>query len=121
MIQWIKFFLVGVIETSKESIQVFKDIITLKTDIETNRLPKLGSKIEKAQQLLKHLYQVPITDSKQVAKILEVSPSTANRLINEMIELGILSELTGYKRNRKYMFTEYFRIFYQEQNDENQA
>lgn len=119
LIQWIKFFLVGVIETSKESIQVFKDIITLKTDIETNRLPKLGSKIEKAQQLLKHLYQVPITDSKQVAKILEVSPSTANRLINEMIELDILSELTGYKRNRKYMFTEYFRIFYQEQNDDN--
>jgi cell filamentation protein, protein adenylyltransferase len=121
LIQWIKFFLVGVIETSKESIQVFKDIITLKTDIETNRLPKLGSKMEKAQQLLNHLYQVPITDSKQVAKILEVSPSTANRLIKEMIELGILSELTGYKRNRKYMFTEYFRIFYQEQNDENQA
>lgn len=121
LIQWIKFFLVGVIETSKESIQVFKDIITLKTDIETNRLPKLGSKIEKAQQLLNHLYQVPITNSKQVAKILEVSPSTANRLITEMIELGILSELTGYKRNRKYMFTEYFRIFYQEQNDENQA
>lgn len=112
LLQWIKFFLVGVIETSKESIQVFKDIITLKTDIETNRLPKLGSKFENAQQLLKQLYQVPITDSKQVAEFLKISPSTANRLIKEMIELKILSELTGYKRNRKYIFTEYFRIFH---------
>lgn len=112
--QWIKFFLVGVIETSKESIQVFKDIIALKTDIETNRLPTLGSKVEKAQLLLKQLYQVPITDSKQVSELLQISPSTANRLISDLIERNILSELTGYKRNRKYMFKEYFRIFHRE-------
>jgi Fic family protein len=118
LIQWIKFFLVGVIETSKESIQVFKDIIKLKTDLETDRLPRLGSKIDKAQQLLLHLYQIPIIDSKQVVKLLNISPSTANRLISEMSELGILHEMTGYKRNRKYIFTEYFRIFNQERTDE---
>ncbi|MEA3446904.1 MAG: Fic family protein [Bacteroidota bacterium] len=116
LVQWIKFFLVGVIETSKASIQVFKDILALKTDIETNRLPKLGSKIEKGQTLLKQLYRNPITDSKQVYELLQVSPSTANRLINELIELNILTELTGYKRNRKYMFTEYFNIFQNEKN-----
>lgn len=109
--QWIKFFLVGVIETSKESIQVFKDIIALKNNIETERLPKLGSKIENAQILLKQLFQLPITDSKQVSELLKISPSTANRLINDLIDLEILSELTGYKRNRKFMFKEYFKIF----------
>ena len=117
--QWIKFFLVGVIETSKESIQVFKDIIALKTDIETKRLPTLGSKVEKAQLLLKQLFQVPITDSKQVSELLQISPSTANRLIKDLIELNILSELTGYKRNRKYMFREYFRIFHSELENKN--
>ena len=111
LVQWIKFFLVGVIETSKESIQVFKDIIALKTAIETNRLPKLGSRIKNGQQLMKQLFQIPITDAKQVSELLGISPSTANRLINEFIELNILSELTGYKRNRKYMFIEYFNIF----------
>ena len=49
--QWIKFFLVGVIETSKASIQVFKDIIALKSKIELEKLPKLGSKIEKGHRL----------------------------------------------------------------------
>ena len=117
--QWIKFFLVGVIETSKESIQVFKDIIALKADIETKRLPTLGSKVEKAQLLLKQLFQVPITDSKQVSELLQISPSTANRLIKDLIELNILSELTGYKRNRKYMFGEYFRIFHSELENKN--
>jgi Fic family protein len=109
--QWVKFFLVGVIETSKESIQVFKDIIKLKNNIETERFPKLGSKIENGQLLMKQLFQMPITDSKQVSDLLNISASTANRLIKDLIDLGILSELTGYKRNRKFMFKEYFKIF----------
>ena len=117
--QWIKFFLVGVIETSKESIQVFKDIIELKSNIETKRLPTLGSKIENAQILIKQLFQIPITDSKQVAELLKISPSTANRLINDLIDLNILTELTGYKRNRKFMFEEYFRIFHRELESKN--
>ena len=109
--QWIKFFLVGVIETSKESIQVFKDIIILKNKLEMVKLPKLGSKIENGQQLIRQLYQNPITDSKAISTVLKVSPSTANRLINDLINLDILTELTGYKRNRKFMFKEYFEIF----------
>ena len=109
--QWIKFFLAGVIETSKASIQVFKDIIALKHDIESNRLPKLKSRIEKGQKLLRLLYRIPIMDSGTVSKSLEVAPSTANRLITDMIDLGLLEELTGYKRNRKYIFRKYFDIF----------
>ncbi len=109
--QWVKFFLVGVTETSKESIQVFKDIIALKNNIETERLPKLGSKIENGQLLMKQLFQMPITDSKQVSDLLKISASTANRLIKDLINLQILSELTGYKRNRKFIFKEYFKIF----------
>ncbi len=109
--QWVEFFLVGVIETSKESIQVFKDIIALKNIVETEKLPRLGSKIVKGQQLIKHLFQTPIIDSKRVAELLQISPSTANRLIKEFVDLGILSELTGYKRNRKFMFKKYFEIF----------
>ncbi len=114
LVQWVKFFLVGVIETSKESIQVFKDIIALKNQIELEQLPQLGSKIENGHLLMKHLYQVPITDSKFVSEHLQISPSTANRLIKQFMELGILKELTGYKRNRKFIFKEYFSIFQSE-------
>ena len=110
--QWIKFFLVGVIETSKESIQVFKDILILKEDIETNKLPKLGSKASKGQTLLSYLYKNPIVDSKTVAKVVDVSVSTGNRLIAQFIEFGILTEhTTGFKRNRKFIFKEYFDLF----------
>ncbi len=109
--QWIKFFLVGVIETSKESIQVFKDIIVLKSKIDIEKLPTLGSKIENGHKLINQLYQTPITDAKFVSDLLGVSPSTANRIIKQFVVLDILIELTGYKRNRKFIFKEYFDIF----------
>lgn len=109
--QWIKFFLVGVVETSKSSIQVFKDIIDLKSDIEENRLPKLGSKTEKGISVLKILFENPIITAGKLVEEFKIAHSTANRLLTSFIELRIIEEYTGFKRNRKFIFKEYFEIF----------
>ena len=109
--QWLKFFLVGIIETSKDSIDVFKKILKLKSRLETTVLPKLGARANRGQLLLENLYQVPILNTKDTAKLLDSSLSTANRLVLEFVELGILEEYTGYKRNRKFIFKEYVDIF----------
>lgn len=109
--QWIKFFLVGIIETSKSSIEVFKNILSLKSKLETEVLPKLGSKVNKGQMLLQILYQAPILSTKNTAILLNTSTSTANRLIMDFVNLGILEEYTGYKRNRKFIFKEYVDLF----------
>ena len=114
--QWITFFLVGVIETSKSSIQVFKDIITLKSDIENERLPKLGSKTEKGMKVLKVLFQNPIITSNKLVEELNIANSTANRLLVDFEKLNIIQEYTGFKRNRKFIFKEYFDIFNKNDN-----
>jgi Fic family protein len=109
--QWITFFLVGVIETALSSINVFKRIISLREIIEIDQIPKMGSKAKKGLILIKALYQNPIIDSNSACDLLNIAPSTANRLISDFQKAGILEELTGYKRNRKYIFREYFNIF----------
>ncbi len=109
--QWIIFFLVGVIETSKSSIQVFKDIIQLKADIENNKIPKMGSKAEKGIQISRILFQNPIITSKKLVGELNIAASTANRLLSEFEKLGIIEEYTGFRRNRKYIFKDYFELF----------
>ncbi len=111
------FFLVGVIETSKSSIQVFKDIINLKADIENNRLPKLGSKTEKGIHILKILFENPIITANRLVEEMEVAHSTANRLLSELEKLNIIEEYTGFKRNRKFIFKEYFGIFNKGNNE----
>lgn len=111
MLQWIKFFLNGIIETATNSIIVFKKLIALREKYEIEKISELGAKSKSGLLLLKSLYQNPITDSKAISNLLGVVPSTGNRLISDFIEMGILKELTGYKRNRKFIFYDYLEIF----------
>ncbi len=108
---WLQFFLIGVIETSKKSIATFQNIIKLRNKIELETLIKLGRKQHDAKRLMNELYKQPILDSNQIAELLSIHASTANRLIGDFIDLGILSELTGYKRNRIYTFRAYIKLF----------
>ena len=109
--QWIRFFLAGITETASGSINVFRKIIILREKVELNKISRMGSRSKSGLVLLKSLYRNPITDSNAVCDLLDIAPSTANRLIADFQNEGILEELTGFKRNRKFIFREYFDIF----------
>ena len=108
--QWLKFFLEGVRSTSEHSIQTFKDIITLRSDVE-HKIISLGKKQVTAKAFLLYLYKKPITDTGDVAESLKISRSSAIRLINQFVELGVLNETTGYKRNQIFTFEGYVKLF----------
>lgn len=108
--QWLKFFLVGIKETSENSIQTFKSIIALRSDVE-HKIVMLGKKYDLAKLFLELLYGEPKIDAQSVAEALNVNISTSLRLISDFEKLGILKELTGYKRNRIFSFEDYLNIF----------
>uniref|UniRef100_A0A832G6B8 Fic family protein n=1 Tax=Ignavibacterium album TaxID=591197 RepID=A0A832G6B8_9BACT len=109
--QWIKFFLVGIIETSDKGINTFKAILKLKEQIEDKKLIKLGKKLPKAKFLLKYLFRGPVVTVQDVQDELKVSLPTANTILSDFERLGILNERTGWKRNREFEFTEYLNLF----------
>jgi Fic family protein len=111
LLQWIRFFLVAVTETSKQGIATFKSILALREDIESVRLITLGSKFPRAQQLITHLYKSPRVTAAEVGVLLKVTPATANVFIRDFVKLGILKETTGGKRNRMFTFQEYMNLF----------
>ena len=110
MVQWLKFFLEGIRSTSESSILTFQRIIALRSDVE-HRIISLGKQQALAKQLLAYLYSKPITDANDVAVELKVSVATSFRLINKFIELNILKEATGFKRNRIFAFEDYIKLF----------
>ena len=114
LLQWIRFFLVAVSETSKQGIATFRDILALREDCESRRLVRLGKKLPRALQLLTHLYKVPRVTAADVGAVLGVTPATANSLIRDFVKLGILRESTGGKRNRLFTFKEYLELFTEE-------
>ena len=109
--QWIKFFLVGVIETSTKGIGTLRKILRLKEEIERKRLVKLGRKQPLAQELLYNLLGDPVVSIKDVVQSLNVTPKTADALVQDFVRLDILSQVGEGKRNRKFIFWEYIQLF----------
>ena len=111
MDQWLKFFLVGVIETAKKAIKTLYKIIELRNKLEKETLLSLGKRLPNAKLLLLFLYRKPIVTVSDVMSGLKVTKQTANALITDFNKLGILKEQTGYKRNRIFVFEEYLTLF----------
>ena len=97
--QWFKFFLVGIIETTKNGIETFDKILKLKNEIETT-IQRLGSRSIAALKIMEYLYEKPMIVTSKVIEITKLSAPTAYKLIAEMEELGIVKEITGGKRKK---------------------
>lgn len=108
--QWLKFFLVGIIETASGGIETFDGILQLQ-EKEDDLVRPLGRRAAKAREVIRALYERPLTDAARVAAITDLSMTAAYNLINAMEEAGILKEITGAKRNRLYLFERYLKLF----------
>ena len=108
--QWFKFFLVGLTETAKNGIATFDKILKLQRKVDA-QIQTLGSRAANAQKVLDALYGRPVIDAARVGKITKVSPASAYKLVADLEGLGILKEITGGKRGRKYMFDAYVNLF----------
>jgi len=108
--QWIKFFLVGIVETAKNSIDTFEKILLLKSEVENLALSK-GSRAGAIQMVLEHLYKKPVITASIVSSITKQSLATSYSIVSDMEKLGILKENTGGKRNRSYIFINYINLY----------
>jgi len=107
---WIKFFLVGVAETAKNGKLTFEKIIALRHQAE-QKIISLGKRAKIGQELLKHLYSQPILNTKQIAEKLQITHPSASTLVKQFEKIGIFKEITGFKRNRLFVFSEYLKLF----------
>lgn len=107
---WLKFFLTAIVETANSSKNTFMSIMSLRQAVE-HQILSLGQRAEKAKKLLLHLYQRPMMSANDAADILEVTHQSASSLIKQLEKMGILTEATGYERNRLYVFDKYFQLF----------
>lgn len=109
---WLRFFLLGMRESTALSIQVFKDILALKERIERKCMLTFHVRRQaNAQTLMKSLYRAPVINIKMVTDLIKTQTNTAAALIDDFVKLGILRELTGQRRNRLFIFQDYVRLF----------
>lgn len=107
---WIKFFLSGVIETSKSATIMAREIVALREN-DLRKISTLGRLAENALVIYEGLFDKPTVSIEDVMGKLDISNATAGRLIEKMIEIDIISSLDSRKRKKVFVYRNYMDIF----------
>lgn len=110
MNQWLKFFLTGVIETSKKGVATFDGILQLQKVLD-EKLKTLGNRNVDARKIIDYLYSQPIIEVNKVEELIEKSSVTSYKLLADLEKLDIIKEISGAQRNRLYVFKDYLDLF----------
>ena len=110
IIQWIKFFLKGVIETSENTKDTFMKIIKLQKEISL-KLHDFGSRSDKIALIVNKFYENPILNVKELIELTNIPDKTIRNLLNVMIKNNLIKEMTGQGRNKLFVFDKYLKLF----------
>lgn len=111
LLQWLKYFLVGIAQTSDQAVTTLSSILDVKSNLENEIQAGWGRRIASGLQLLNYLFEHPVIRVKMVEEACELSPRAANSLVSSFVDAGILKETTGQSRNRVFTFDLYLKLF----------
>lgn len=106
---WLRFFLLGIALTAEEATTTARAIVQLRED-HRSQLQSHGSGINESR-LLDLLFQRPLVNVRLVSAELGVADVTASRVIDRMVDLDLLEEITGRQRGRVFRYVPYWRLF----------
>ena len=105
---WLKFFLTGVTSTASDAVRVAGEISAL-TD--KHRQIAISHNFGKyGWPLLNLLVEQPIMTIKYATAELGATSTTIGGLFDQMAQLGIVTEITGRRRNRVYRYSPFLDI-----------
>jgi Fic family protein len=104
---WLLFFLRGVAETATEATETARAIL----DLRERHRELVGERTGlNGMRLLDLLYDRPLVNVNLVRDTLEVSFATANNLVGQFEEAGLLREVTGGRRRRVFSYDDYLAL-----------
>jgi len=109
---WIDFFLDGVIEISKEAVDIV-DKITKLHERDFMKIQKLGKRAaESAMRIMPRLYEQPIVNVSTIQQWTGYSRPGSQKIIDRFIKMKILSKKNkNVTYGQSYVYREYLDIF----------
>lgn len=111
MLQWIKYFLVGIAQTAQKAVETLSNVIELKLKTEQIIQNQFGKRIKTGILLHNYLLEHPLVSIKEVQEICGLGPKSAGALVKLFEEYKILKEFTGNFRNRIFIYENYINLF----------
>lgn len=113
VVDWVDFFLDGVIEIANEAIDIVGEI-TLLREKDMQKIQKLGTRAsESATMILPKLYGQPIVNVSIIQKWTGFTRAGAQRVIDRFMDMEILVPKDKDKKyGQSYVYKKYLNIFY---------
>lgn len=106
---WLEFFLVGIYKAAKQAVTTTLAINNLfSTDLE--KIQNLGRLRFSAQQIFDYLKLLPEVSVPLVADKLSLSAPTVRTVLNQLVNLGIVEEISEKKRDKIYLYRRYLTL-----------
>ena len=109
--EWIIFFLKGIIEVSRQATNTARRILDLREAHRLEITASFGRAAGNGHRVLDFLYENPIVSVNEVRELTGTTYAAANQLVGRFVSSGILSEITGQTRNRRFMYQSYTDLF----------
>ncbi|HMD97012.1 MAG TPA: Fic family protein [Terriglobia bacterium] len=107
---WLKFFVRGVDEVSQEATETARTILNLREGHRQTIAAKLAGSAN-GLQLLDALFEQPVVTIRRVEQRLGCVYAAASKLVDQFVGLGLLEEVTGFQRNRRFRYEPYLALF----------
>jgi len=114
---WLGFFLEGVVSVSREAAQTAAAILRMREEFRARITERLGRAAANGQRVMDRLFDHPIVNVATVREWLGLTPAGANQIVSRLEGIGLLREITGYARNRRFVFEPYLRLFDEQRED----
>ena len=104
--RWLDFFLEGVEATSRQAAEAARATLAL-FEADRKAIEALGRPAGSALRVHQYMQTNPVVSVPRTAKALPLSPPTVRKSIGHLVDLGILSEITGKRRDRIFLYDKY--------------
>lgn len=109
---WINFFLEGVANIAEGAVETAKKINALREEDMAKIHAIGGQRAKSGMVVLRKLYELPITNVRKVEEWTGLSRPSANALVKNLVEEGILEQRDRHtKYGRDFEYKKYLKLF----------
>lgn len=108
---WLSFFFTGVVQVATEAAETARQILQLREAHRAAITNRLGRAAANGHRVLESLFDRPIISVNDVRLMTATTFAAANILVGRLVDIGVLKEITGYARNRRFRFDPYIALF----------
>ena len=109
--EWLRFFLRGIVEVAAQSADTARRILQMREEHRMAITARFGRAAGNGHKVLETLFDRPIVSVADVQRLIGTTYMAANTTVARLEEVGVLQEMTGHARNRRFRYAPYIALF----------